>query len=69
MELSPLIGLCAACCHVKVIKSSKGSFFIMCELAKTDKRFSKYPALPVLYCPGFDQRRELEDGETPGSTG
>ncbi len=69
MELSPLIGLCVACRHVKVIKSSKGSFFIMCELAKTDKRFSKYPVLPVLYCPGFSQKHELEDGESSGSAG
>ncbi len=54
MPLSPLIGLCSLCKHVKVIKSAKGSTFIMCELAKTDKRFSKYPPLPVLHCVGFD---------------
>jgi hypothetical protein len=53
MNISPRIGLCAACQHVKVITSAKGSYFIMCELAKTDPRFSKYPLLPVLACSGY----------------
>jgi hypothetical protein len=38
-----------------VVKSAKGSYFVMCRRAKTDPRFSKYPVLPVLYCPGFEQ--------------
>ncbi|MCB0197843.1 MAG: hypothetical protein KDJ65_38215 [Anaerolineae bacterium] len=48
------IGLCATCQHVKVIKSSRGSMFIMCNLAKTDPRFSKYPPLPVINCIGYE---------------
>ena len=55
MQISPLVGLCAACQHVKVIKSAKGSFFILCRLAQTDPRFEKYPPLPVLRCLGFKQ--------------
>jgi hypothetical protein len=53
MKLSPTIGLCASCQHVKVIKSAKDSFFIMCRLAKTDPRFEKYPVLPVFRCAGY----------------
>lgn len=54
MPLSPLIGLCSVCQHVKVVKSSKGSTFILCGLAKTDRRLSKYPPLPVIECVGFE---------------
>jgi hypothetical protein len=53
MKLSPTIGLCAACQHVKVIKSAKDCFFVMCGLAKTNPRFEKYPVLPVLRCSGY----------------
>ena len=28
----------------------------MCELAKVDERFSKYPRLPVLECVGYERR-------------
>lgn len=58
MQIPPHVGLCAACRHVKVIQSAKGSFFLMCERAKTDSRFNKYPVLPVLRCPGFEPHPE-----------
>jgi hypothetical protein len=61
MQLSPHIGLCAACRHVKVIQSAKGSFFIMCGRAKTDPRFSKYPVLPVLRCIGYESSPQEEN--------
>ncbi|MCB0208531.1 MAG: hypothetical protein KDJ52_04360 [Anaerolineae bacterium] len=48
------IGLCVTCQHIKIIKSSRGSTFIMCNLAKTDPRFRKYPPLPVIACPGYE---------------
>jgi hypothetical protein len=54
-------GLCDTCRHVRVITSDRGSRFIMCELAKTDPRFRRYPALPVLACQGYE-RRESETG-------
>jgi hypothetical protein len=61
MQLSPYVGLCAACRHVKVIQSAKGSLFIMCGLAKTDPRFSKYPVLPVLRCAGYEPHPEEQN--------
>ena len=66
MQISPLVGLCAACQHVKVIKSAKGSFFLMCNLAKTDPRYQKYPVLPVLQCAGFERvEPDQESAEAP----
>lgn len=61
MQISPHVGLCAACRHVKVIQSARGSFFIMCGLAKTDPRFSKYPVLPVLRCIGYEPQLEEQN--------
>jgi hypothetical protein len=61
MQLSPYIGLCAACRHVKVIQSAKGSFFIMCGRAKTDPNFSKYPVLPVMRCAGYESQIEEQN--------
>ena len=47
------MGLCGTCHFARVIKSAKGSTFILCNLAKNDARFSKYPRLPVLECSGY----------------
>jgi len=47
-------GLCGHCKHARVIRSSKGSEFTLCELSKIDQRFRKYPALPVLKCVGYE---------------
>jgi hypothetical protein len=46
-------GICAECVHSKRIESDRGSVFWRCGLSATDSRFAKYPALPVLRCPGF----------------
>jgi hypothetical protein len=47
-------GLCAKCVHIKVVSSARGSEFYLCERAKSDPRYTKYPRLPVLRCPGFE---------------
>lgn len=59
----PLIGLCASCRHVKVIQSAKGSKFVMCNLAKSDRRLNKYPSLPVIACFGYKQNSIALSGE------
>ena len=51
------VGLCAACVNVRVVESAKGSVFVLCELSKTDARFSKYPRLPVLRCVGYSPKQ------------
>jgi hypothetical protein len=49
-------GLCARCTQVRVVESGRGSRFYLCTRAERDARFSKYPRLPVLRCPGFEER-------------
>jgi hypothetical protein len=56
-----VIGLCAVCRHARVIKSAKGSTFTMCDLAKSDRRFSKYPPLPVIECVGFQKNNQDDE--------
>jgi hypothetical protein len=46
-------GLCPRCANVKMITSSKGSRFYLCQLSSTDARFPKYPPQPVVACGGF----------------
>ena len=46
-------GLCDTCTHQKLIRSGRGSVFSMCLRHRTDKRFPKYPRLPVESCKGY----------------
>jgi hypothetical protein len=50
----PPPGLCRACRHSRLIETPRGSTFRLCERSATDPRFSRYPALPVLRCAGFE---------------
>ena len=46
-------GLCGTCEHVKHTVTDRGSVFIRCGLAQSDKMLRKYPPLPVLQCHGY----------------
>ena len=47
------LGLCADCLHARLIESSKGSQFLLCQLSQSDPSFPKYPRLPILACAGY----------------
>jgi|ERR1700756_620761 hypothetical protein len=53
-----MAGLCSQCQHARLVGSSKGSAFLLCELSKTDPRFARYPRLPVLVCSGYEPRTQ-----------
>ena len=44
-------GLCARCEHGRSVTSSRGSTFWRCAVHDHDRRWPKYPPLPVLRCP------------------
>jgi hypothetical protein len=50
-------GLCDSCAYQKLIRNTRGSVFSMCERAKTDPTFPKYPRLPVRECRGYVKAR------------
>lgn len=58
-------GLCDTCAHQKVIRNTRGSAFSMCERAKTDPAFPKYPRLPVGACAGWEPGRAPTNAPRP----
>ena len=49
------LGLCSDCTHARQITSDRTSTFLQCQLSFTDRRFEKYPRLPVLTCSGYQK--------------
>jgi hypothetical protein len=62
-KIDKLVGLCANCANVEIIRSDRGSVFYLCKLSAHDPRFPKYPRLPVLSCAGYGQRSASYDIE------
>jgi hypothetical protein len=48
--------LCETCSHCRMIRSDRGSIFLLCERSLTDASFAKYPRLPVVECRGYEER-------------
>jgi hypothetical protein len=55
-------GLCDSCRHQKLVRTTRGGVFSLCERSKSDPRYAKYPRLPVERCPGWERR----SGSDPG---
>jgi hypothetical protein len=51
-------GLCGSCAHAERVTSSRQSTFWLCRLSLGNSRYSKYPALPVLNCEGYEPRSD-----------
>jgi len=47
-------GLCFTCRWTRPVTNRRGSTFFRCARADTDPRFTRYPPLPVLTCPGHE---------------
>lgn len=45
--------MCWTCRHLRVIRSGKGSTFLMCGYAVENKLGRKYPPQPVLQCGAY----------------
>ncbi len=50
------VGLCWDCQWVRIVRNQAGSEFFLCERAKEDPAFEKYPRLPVLECRGHEAK-------------
>ena len=48
--------LCHRCVHLRVVRSGRGSTFLMCQ----HPDLPKYPRQPVAACPGFTAARTSE---------
>jgi len=48
-------GLCDRCVHQRLVPTTRGSVFSLCERSRAEpRRYPRYPRLPVLRCDGFD---------------
>ncbi len=48
----PPAGLCDTCVHQRVVATTRGTSFSLCERSRTDPAYPRYPRLPVTACPG-----------------
>ncbi|MGI8728697.1 MAG: hypothetical protein ACR2LK_01625 [Solirubrobacteraceae bacterium] len=55
--MTPSAGLCESCRHQRVVSNTRGSSFSLCQRSREDERYPKYPRVPVLRCPGFEERQ------------
>jgi len=51
---TPPAGLCDACRHQRVVGTTRGSRFSLCERSREDDRYPRYPRVPVSECAGFE---------------
>jgi len=51
-------GLCRSCRHA-LLRSTAVSAFLHCALSEADRRYRKYPPLPVLACDGWDPEERI----------
>jgi hypothetical protein len=58
MSRTETAGLCGSCVHARVVTSSRGSIFRLCQRSLADPRFPRYPVLPVLACAGYEPEPE-----------
>jgi hypothetical protein len=47
-------GLCDRCRHQRVVATTRGSRFSLCERSRDEPAYPRYPRLPVLRCDGFE---------------
>jgi hypothetical protein len=49
-------GLCTSCAYSAIIITDRGSQFVRCGRSRIDAAFPKYPRLPVIACPGYQEK-------------
>lgn len=49
------VGLCVDCRHGRIVESSGGTRYYLCELSFRRTEYPKYPSVPVVRCEGYDQ--------------
>jgi hypothetical protein len=47
-------GLCDTCRHQRVVRTTRGSDFSLCERSRSQPEYPRYPRTPVLACPGWE---------------
>lgn len=62
----PPAGLCDICRHQRLIRTTRGSEFSLCERSRAEPdRYPRYPRVPVTACAGHEPRTEDREAD-PG---
>jgi hypothetical protein len=62
---APHAGLCDHCIHQRIVRTTRGSVFSLCERSRTDPSYPRYPRLPMLACRGYEQATAKESSSRP----
>ncbi len=54
-------GLCDSCAHQRIVRTTRGSSFSLCERSRIDRAYPRYPRLPVTACAGHVRRDGASD--------
>ncbi len=57
----PAAGLCDDCAHQRIVPTTRGSEFSLCERSRTDPAYPRYPRLPVTECAGYERAAAPKD--------
>jgi hypothetical protein len=60
-------GLCETCVHQRLVRTTRGSEFSLCDRSRTQPEYARYPPLPVTRCPGHEPR--APGSQAPPATG
>jgi hypothetical protein len=63
MPERPQMGLCDTCRHQRLVHTTRGSVFSLCERSRTDPDFPRYPRIPVLACRGYEEAEAEAEAE------
>ena len=58
MPERPSMGLCDTCRHQRLVHTTRGSVFSLCERSKIDPDYPRYPRIPVLACRGHEEKQK-----------
>jgi hypothetical protein len=65
---APPAGLCNSCVHQRVVRTTRGSVFSLCQRSKAEPdRFPRYPRLPVTACVGYERGAAADEGADEGA--
>jgi hypothetical protein len=48
-------GLCRTCGYARWLRSHRGALFLLCGRSREERRYARYPRLPVFRCPGYTE--------------
>ena len=57
------MGLCDTCRHQRLVPTTRGSVFSLCERSTIDPDYPRYPRIPVLACRGHEEAEAEAEAE------